>query len=163
MLLSDPSVLINGMLGYRDNQVLADNLITALSEGRVSVYFDESHRDYFNPVDATTQIVGTISVQGKVLMALLIFLVALWLTTDSLERVLSRVVRTLKAFLGKLMLLLPARFSRAKPAPVQPVKTGDELIADAMKSHPEWKIGMVRYIVRERERNRIWTDKKGSR
>ncbi|MEM4263051.1 MAG: DUF4350 domain-containing protein, partial [Thermoplasmata archaeon] len=48
ILLSDPSLLINGMRDRLDNAVISDNLIAEISGLRTKVYFDESHRQYFN-------------------------------------------------------------------------------------------------------------------
>ncbi len=46
ILLSDPSVLINSMLGKMDNNALAEDLFGYISRERENVIFSESHRDY---------------------------------------------------------------------------------------------------------------------
>ena len=48
-----------------DNARFADNLISYLCSSRSAVFFDESHRTYFDPVTVTTVVHGLVSSHWK--------------------------------------------------------------------------------------------------
>ena len=160
VLLSDPSVLINGMSEYMDNEQFKSNIINFVSTGRSSVYFDESHRDFFDPIAITMQFTGQISPNVKALMAAGAFLLTLWIATDLIDKSVSWLYVMLKRGYGRMLGMLG--FRRRKPMGAQKVLSEEELIREISEAHPEWKLGLLRYIIRERERHRKFLDEKSS-
>lgn len=149
ILMSDPSVLINGMQEYLNNSGLSNNIVAEISEGRTSVFFDESHRNYFNPVAITMEFTGSISTNAKAGIVLVAFVLVLWLTTDYVDRAISLAVRkTLAAYAWLTRLIF-----RTHRGPAEPVAlTAEELERRLSELHPEWRQGMLRYVLKESER-----------
>jgi len=156
ILLSDPSVLINGMKEHLDNDVFADNLITETSSLRSEVYFDESHRDYFDPVAITSEFVGAIPVNAKVAIVLLAFFLMLWMATDIVDQAFSWAWRKMKVRINRVI----NAFRRKKPESPPAEKLGlEEMVEEISKRHPDWKKGLIRYVIRESERHRKFLEK----
>jgi hypothetical protein len=153
VLLSDPSVLINGMSAYMDNEVLGTNLVDFVGQGRTSVMFDESHRKFFDPIAVTMVFTGTISTNAKIAIASVALILTLWIATDLVDRTLGWLVSTFRSLTRSFIKLIGlGRFlRREKPKPV-PV-SDEELMRRIQKEHPEWRPGLVRYLVRERARH----------
>ena len=151
VLLSDPSVLINGMNKYMNNSILARNLIDFVSAGRSQVFFDESHRDFFDPVTITTTITGHVSPNVKVIIVTVAFAVTLWISSDMVDRALSWTFRRMKAIGVRLVQLLGLRRKEERAAP-EPADT-EQLVSELATKHPEWRIGLLRYLVRESRRH----------
>jgi hypothetical protein len=150
ILLSDPSVLINGMREQLDNAVLADNLLLEVGELRTAVYFDESHRAYFDPISITTTLTGDLSLDSKIAILTLAFVLLLWISTDIVDRVIAFVVSSLRLFATTIMRF----FSRKKPEPTPPQEPDlDRLVEDVVGAHPDWRKGLVRYVLREQRRH----------
>jgi len=163
VLLSDPSVLINGMRGHLDNTVLSGNLLNYISAERSSVYFDESHRDFFDPIAVTTQFTGDLPTNVKVALAILAFVLTMWIATDLVDQAVRWTYRKTVAVVNLVLdILLPSSWRMRKPARPEPLTTA-ELEKLAAEYHPEWRIGLVRYLLRERERHLNALSKKGSR
>jgi len=160
VLLSDPSVLINGMSEYMDNDQFKSDIINFMSTGRSSVYFDESHRDFFDPIAITMLFTGLISSNVKALVAASAFLLTLWIATDIIDKFVSWFYGMLKRGYGRILGVLGLR--RRKPMGAQAVLSEEDLIRDISQAHPEWKLGLLRYIIRERERHRKFLDEKSS-
>lgn len=156
ILLSDPSVLINGMREHLDNEIFANNLINVVSESRATVFFDESHRDYFDPVAITSKFTGAIPVNGKVGLVLLAFFLMLWMATDIMDRAFSWTWKRAKYRIVKFINVF-----RRRKAPAPPVEemSSEELVEEVAKRHPDWKKGLIRYVLRERERHRKFMEK----
>lgn len=152
-LLSDPSVLINGMAKEMDNGVFRSNLIGYLSEGRSSVLFDESHRDFFDPVAVTLQFAGDISPNAKAALILISLVLTLWVSTDMIDRSLGwAYTRAKSALLRLASIILPSRLWRKQPASKEPIAL-EAVIDELQKRHPDWRPGLLRYIVREKKRH----------
>jgi hypothetical protein len=153
LLLSDPSVLINGMAAQMDNGIFGANLIDEVCNGRTAVFFDESHRTFFDPITVTMQITGPVSSNAKVMIAVLAFFLTLWIFTDVIDRTVAWTVRRMKVLLNIVSKALGLRISRKEtPLPLMPMSK-EELLEESMQEHPEWRIGLVRYLLRERERH----------
>jgi len=153
LLLADPSVLINGMAAQMDNGIFGANLIDEVCNGRTAVFFDESHRTFFDPIAVTMQFTGHVSNNAKVVIALLAFFLTLWIFTDVVDKTVAWTVRKIRASLNTISKALGLRFFR-KEAPSPPkAMSKEELLEKSMQEHPEWRTGLVRYLLRERERH----------
>ena len=149
VLLSDPSVLINGMSKYMNNSALATNLLAFISAGRSQVFFDESHRDFFDPVVVTTKFTGGISSNAKVGIVVLAFILTLWIATDALDLVFKWCVLKARAATQRTLRLFVFRRRLAeKPAAAGPPDS-NALAAEISGKHPDWSVGLVKYIIRE--------------
>lgn len=150
VLLSDPSVLINGMRGHLDNEALASNLVSVVSEGRAGMYFDESHRDYFDPVTIGTEITGTVPGNIKVALFAVAFVFALWIATDVVDRGWSwtrnRVVGAYGFVVAKVLSRRPKDLGKE-------TRSIDDVVRELSEAHPEWSEGLVRYVVKEKQRH----------
>jgi hypothetical protein len=153
LLLSDPSVLINGMAGQMDNGIFGANLIDEVCNGRTAVFFDESHRTFFDPIAVTMQFTGQVSNNAKVMIVLLAFFLTLWIFTDVVDKTVAWTVRKIRASLNTISKALGLRFFRKEaPSPLKAMSK-EELLEKSMQEHPEWRTGLVRYLLRERERH----------
>lgn len=156
ILLSDPSVLINGMREHMSNDVFAENLVEEISSGRETVLFDESHRTYFDPVRITTEFTGSIPTDGKVAIVLLSFFFMLWIATDLLDDTFALAYRRAKSVLMRLVSI----FRRRKKAEEEErAMSIDELVEAVSERHPEWRKGLIRYVLEERERHRRYLER----
>ena len=150
MLLSDPSMLINGMREHLDNEVFASNLVSVVSDGRSGLYFDESHRNYFDPVTIGMELTGTVSGNAKAALLAIAFVLALWITTNALDRGWSWA----HARAGDAYRYIFARILRRKAkASAVDARSIDEIIGELSRTHPGWSEGLLRYIVREKNRH----------
>jgi hypothetical protein len=153
LLLSDPSLLINGMADQMDNGIFGANLIDEVCNGRTAVFFDESHRTFFDPIAVTMKFTGQVSNNAKIMIALLAFFLTLWIFTDVVDRTVSWTVRRIRIWLAMISEALGLGFLRQKaPSPIKAM-TKEELLQMSMHAHPEWRTGLVRYLLRERERH----------
>lgn len=150
VLLSDPSVLINGMIGYMDNARFADNLITYLCSTRSAIYFDESHRTFFDPVTVTTEVTGSVSDPVKAALVVVAAVLSLWLVTDVIDRAAGWVWRKLRALAARIVGLVK-RKPVEEPRPAE--KSVEELVDEIKAAHPDWRDGLIRYVVTERRRH----------
>ena len=157
IVLSDPSVLINGMAKNLNNSVLDDNLISEISTGRASVFFDESHRGFFNPVAVAMKFTSSTSDEAKGLIVVLAFFLVLWMATDYIDRALSEVVRRAKASYALMMNTL---FRWAMKTPKISSPTLELLEKEVLQMHPGWRPGLLRYIVKEHVRHSEAADEK---
>lgn len=153
LLISDPSVLINGMRDNMDNGVFGTNVIDEVCAGRTAVYFDESHRTFLDPVSITLEFTGKVSTDAKAALAAIALLLTLWISTDLVDRAVAWSRRKVGRGLTIVLALLPLKFLKQRtPERQKPLGT-DELIAKAAEEHPEWRTGLVRYLLRERDRH----------
>jgi len=150
IVVSDPSVLINGMARYLNNSAFDENVVAEVSTGRSSVFFDESHRAFFNPIAVTMEFSGALSDEAKGIIVLLAFVFVLWIATDYLDKAVSMIMKRAKQVYSILMSALLGWRKKA-PAPAEP--TTQQLEAEVMARHPEWRPGVLRYIVREHKRH----------
>jgi len=152
VLLSDPSVLINGMERYLNNSVFSENLINYITRDRSSVYFDEGHRDFFDPIALTMQITGEIPTSAKVALALLAFVFVMWVSTDMVDRALSWTAKKVKIVVMAILSLIRPAFPKKKAAE-EGLFDNETIMKKAAKDHPEWNTSVLRYLLRERERH----------
>jgi hypothetical protein len=150
LLLSDPSLLINGMKEYLNNSALSDNIVSQLCTGRTSVLFDESHRDYFDPIALTMEFTGSVSTNAKAAAVLVTFVLVLWLTTDYVDRAFSEVMRRV---LAAYAWLIGHIFKGSKKAPARPVLTPEEMVRQLEEKHPDWRPGLMKYMMKESGRH----------
>lgn len=160
ILLSDPSVLINGMVTQLDNGILAANLISVACDHRASVFFDESHRVYFDPVAVTTQITGELSFINKMHLLSVAFVLLLWVSTNIVDRAVLRLIGLFR-LLQRTVLRLFGR--RLKEVETLPTKTPEELLREVSDKHPEWRLGLLRHVIAERDRHSDYIKKVGAR
>jgi len=153
LLLSDPSVLINGMAAHMDNEIFGVNVIDDVCNERTAVFFDESHRTFFDPIAVTMQFTGQVSDNAKAIVAILAFVLALWIFTDVVDRTVAWTVRKTKALLSAIAGALGLRFFRRKAPSPPKAMSKEELLEKIVQEHPDWRIGLVRYLLRERERH----------
>jgi hypothetical protein len=150
LLLSDPSVLINGMRTYLDNGVFVDNLVTLMCSGRSTVYFDESHRTFLDPVSITTRFTGQVSTNAKVILIAAAFVLALWVSTSIVENAVAwtakRARRLWSISIGRVLSIRSKGISPEAKGP-------DEVIEEVSAAHPAWRPGLIKYAVTERIRH----------
>lgn len=154
ILLSDPSVLINGMSAYMDNRVLGKNIMDFVSQDRTSVLFDESHRQFFDPVALAMVFTGKISTNAKIAIAGLALVLALWIATDLVDRGVALLMTMVRRLMNAVINLLGLGRLIRRKSPAPAALSDDELIESIHKEHPEWRLGLIRYLVRERSRHR---------
>ena len=153
LLLSDPSALINGMRNNMDNAVLADNLIDDVCKDRTAVYFDESHRSFFDPVSITMEFTGKVSDNAKAALAVVALVLTLWISTDLVDRAIAWTVKNARKAIATVLGLLPLGMFRPKAVEKPEPMTSEQLVAEMTEKHPEWSVGLMRYLLRERERH----------
>jgi len=162
ILLSDPSVLINGMNAYGDNSQFSSNLINEVCRDRISLMFDESHRDFFDPISVTMEFTGQISTNAKVAMVVVGLVLTLWLATDLVDISAAWLVRRIRRVVVVVMTALKLDFffrkAEEKPTPL----TSEQLIDAVSKNHPEWRTGLMRYLMKESERHSGHSEKQNS-
>lgn len=155
VLLSDPSVLINGMRDLLDNAQFADNLVSYMCSSRSAVFFDESHRTYFDPVAVTTSFTGSISSHWKGFLLVAGVLLTVWLATDFLDRGFSRAVGASR----RVRLRLARIFGgSAEELTIDEVDV-DALAEEIHEAHPEWREGLIRHLLAERGRHARFLEK----
>ena len=151
--MSDPSALINGMRDQMDNSVLGDNMIDEVSRERTAVYFDESHRSFFDPVSVTMEFTGQVSNNAKVALAAVALVLTLWISTDLVDRAVAWIAMSSGKVIRAVLGLLPLGMFKPKE-PEKPVTlTNEQLVANMTENHPDWSAGLIRYLLRERERH----------
>lgn len=153
ILISDPSVLINGMRDNMDDGVFGTNVIDEVCNARTAVFFDESHRTYLDPVSITMEFTGEVSVNAKAAFAVIALVLTLWIATDLVDRAFSWTVRRTRYVISSTLALLPIGFLKRRPPEKPKTLSTDEMTAKAIGEHPEWRTGLVRYLLRERERH----------
>jgi hypothetical protein len=150
ILLADPSILINGMQDELDNGVLTSNILSEIGIFRAAVYFDEAHRDYFDPISITAKTVGEMSFDSKFMILLISFVLLVWISTDVVDRAVAASLARLRRWLSLISATLFG--AQAKPAPKK--ATDEEALAEeTIKRHPEWRARLVRYAIKEHQRH----------
>lgn len=144
LLFSDPSIFINGMIGQLDNELLANNTMSFIEDGNRAVFFDESHRNYFDPVTISITMLKDFSDFAKLFIVALIAIILLAFLTEY-PMIVAR-----KIFKGSIWLLRAVlrTLSRKKDVERKPKPlTEEELIIFVMERHPEWSINMIKNIL----------------
>ncbi len=117
------------------------------------MFFDESHRTFFDPIAVTMQFTGKVTDNAKAIISFLAFILVLWIFTDVVDRTVAWTVRKTKALLNMIVEALGLKFFRKKaPSPPKAVSK-EELLEKIVQEHPDWRVGLVRYLLRERERH----------
>ena len=153
MLVSDPSVFINGMREYMDNSVFANNTINQVCAARESVYFDESHREFLDPISITLHYTGEVSTNVKAALAAVALFLTLWISTDLIDRLYAWIKRRTTRAKAVFLEILPERLFRRKEEKAPSKADIDETVEKLIQEHPEWRTGLLTYLVRERERH----------
>jgi hypothetical protein len=160
LLVSDPSIFINGMRQYMDNIVFANNTINQVCLARTAVYFDESHRKFLDPVSITMEFTGDVSTNAKAIMVSMALVLTLWISTNLVDRAFAwskgKTVRGMARIIDATRQML---FKRKKETPPEPANV-EEMFARLSKEHPEWRVGLLRYMLRQRERHRKLLEEK---
>jgi hypothetical protein len=136
VLLSDPSLLINGMAGFADNKRFQTQLFDLVLVGRSTVVFDESHRDFLIPFQISYLFTSQLSVGYKIAILLLVVFIFMFLFT-SLPK--------------KIYALLYERFH--KKSIDEHSYSDDELVDMICKKHPSWNKNKVKFIVQRLNSN----------
>ena len=150
VLLSDPSLLINGMREYLNNSALSDNIVNEMCTGRTSVFFDESHRDYFDPITIMMEFTNSVSTNAKAGVVLLTFILVLWITTDYVDRTVSLAARRVIAAYAWIMKRI---FGSSREPTKALTLSAKEIETQLSEKHPDWRLGLVRYMLKENERH----------
>jgi hypothetical protein len=150
VLLSDPSVLINGMREQLDNARFADNLVSYISSSRTGVFFDESHRTYFDPVTVTTVFTGSVSNNWKGFILFAATFVTLWAVTDFVDRAFAWIAGSFRRAWSYISRRLGIGH---REEPARPEVDIDALTQEVRGAHPEWREGVIRHVLKERRRH----------
>jgi len=151
LLMSDPSILINGMLRQADNEALANNTMLYLGEDRGEVFFDESHRNYFDPVSISIMAIGELSDFAKALIMALIAMVLLTFLTDY-PRILLREITRRALWLWRAILRVASR-KKVTEGELKPL-TDTELVVAVMERHPDWRRSMLTHLLTQADYHR---------
>ena len=152
VLLSDPSVLINGMSKNLDNEAFTTNLMSYICRDRSSVFFDESHRSFFDPITIALKFTGDVSANAKIGLVLLVLFFALWISSDMVDRSVQWTIRNFRHLLARIIGLFMPLFSR-RVEPKPEVMDQEAIVRKLADEHPEWRIGLIRYLLREKSRH----------
>jgi len=148
LLVSDPSLLINGMLNQSDNQIFANNTMAFLSQGREGIFFDESHRDYFDPVTVSMTTIGGLPDLMKAIIIAFVIFICVAILTD----VPRRAFRWMANGLLWIWHFILGLIFRKKRKEIQKRKlTDEELLRAVMGRHPEWRPGLLRMLLEQAE------------
>lgn len=120
VVVSDPSLFINDMHQYLDNQQFRDNLFHFLYKGRSTVIIDESHRDFSAPLQLLYRLPQTLSQEIKIGIVILVLVIFLLVFTTLPGYLLSTIMKKL-----------------FKPPSIKEM-TVDEQVDAIMKKHPDW-------------------------
>jgi len=157
ILVADPSILINGMRDKLDNAALSANLIMEISRLRTEVYFDESHREYFDPVKISTSVSGSIPAEVKIAFVLLALVLFIWLSTDYIDKAILWAWRKSKFLIARMW----SKLTGKKPLEERHAEIDIEAIAKQLiEAHPDWKLGLIRYALREKLRHSEFISKR---
>ncbi len=150
IVLSDPSVLINDMAKNLNNSILDDNIISEITTGRASVYCDESPRGFFNPVAVTMKFAASTSDEAKGVLVVLAFFLVLWMATDYADKAVAIVLRRARMLYEAVTKTL---FRWARRSPQMTMHGPEQVEKDVTSHHPEWRPGMLKFIVKEHKRH----------
>ncbi|UCE44929.1 MAG: DUF4350 domain-containing protein [Methanobacteriota archaeon] len=156
ILLSDPSVLTNGMREHLDNEMLSSNLVTVLTEGGLGLYIDESHRDYFDPVTVSMEITGVVSGNVKMALFTAAFILALWVATDVVDR--AWIWARGEASRAYLVSISKLRQRGAKALAHEEASV-EGIVRELSASHPDWRDGTIRYVLKEKLRHDVHVER----
>ena len=149
VLLSDPSIMINGMAGQLDDSVLVEDLLAFAAEGRTEVFIDESHRNYFDPISFSSTLTGSIGQQAKLALVTVVIVAFFLATTDVLQRAYGLVTRTAHGLWGRIVRLL----SKEEPGAEHRLMSDDEILGKVLERHPGWSRGALTRILRQVDRH----------
>jgi hypothetical protein len=138
VLLSDPSVFINGMLGQADNQQLLLSMLANLTGGdtAVPIMFDESHRAS-PPV--WSLLYDRINADDTIKYTVVVLFSAAFVIGINASALVRRRQRQ-----GK----------DTGPAPNELPINEEAVITDIVKAHPEWRRARVKGVLKQLQQRR---------
>ena len=133
ILLSDPSVFINGMVGQADNQKLFTNIITNLTGGdtTVPILFDQSHR------------------VSQPLWSLLYDRIN---ADDTLKYTI--ILLSIAAFVLAINVIALTRRRRPRVGPSEVSVSEEAVITDIIRTHPQWRRSRIRSFLKQLQTRR---------
>lgn len=134
IIMSDPSIMINGMRDLADNGVLLANLEAILTARPGGVLIDESHRAYADPVHLSGARLEELGAVGRAGLGIAGFLLFLAATTRDPLRFARRPAAAARR--------VAARLAGAPEAPAP-----RDLPAQAKARHPEWDENTLRELM----------------
>lgn len=134
LILSDPSLLINGMAAAGDNARLRDGVVAWLTQDGRRVLVDESHHDYADPLKLLGTTLRRLPAPARLGLAL---------AASALFLVLALVPQ------GRALLRRPAWTRRAleRLLPPPPPPPARDLVAKVLERHPDWDENALRRIL----------------
>ncbi len=137
LILSDPSVFINGMIDLPGNRELLENLLDYLTGADVTrVYIDEEHHSLSNPVEVFTVVVRRTPDYPRLLMVWILVTAAIILIHP---RSRQGGVGIIDAIISLGIRILTLGVEREKPETVDPV-------AECLERHPDWELETLRKL-----------------
>ncbi|HIH01054.1 TPA: hypothetical protein HA259_03065, partial [Thermoplasmata archaeon] len=107
-----------------------------------------------------TQITGEMSLATKMHLMTIAFVLLLWVATDLIDRAVLWFVRALRTVQRTVLRLFGRRVPEVEEGPT---KTPDELLREISEKHPEWRLGLLRHVMAERQRHGDFVRRKVSR
>jgi hypothetical protein len=141
LVLSDPSVFINGMIDLHGNRELYDNIVDYMTRSEITrIYIDEEHHALVNPMEVFTVVLRRVPDYPRLLMVWVILTALILVVHPRLRQgSLGIVDRLISIVLW--ILTLGARPEEEKR--IDPVE-------ECMKKHPDWDRDLLRRIAGER-------------
>jgi hypothetical protein len=145
LILSDPSILINSMRTYLDNDKFHNNLITYLCENRSNLIIDECHRETEGMMKFIIVPVTSMSTEEKFYILIAICILFVIIGTDTPKLTFNWARHCIKKHIKPF-----GRRARAKH--IDP----DTLVTAVMRRHPDWNQYVLLTLVHNlrRVRNR---------
>jgi len=136
VLLSDPSVFINEMLGHADNQQLLTSMLANLTGGNkaVSIMFDESHRAA-PPV--WSLLYDRINADDTIKYSVVILFIAAFVIGINANALAKRRKR-----------------KDMGPTPDELPMNEEAVITDIVRTHPEWRRSRVKGFLKQLQQRR---------
>ncbi len=136
VLLSDPSVFINGMLGQADNQQLLTSMLANLTGGdkAVTIMFDESHRAAPPVWSLLYDRINTNDTIKYTVVVLFIVAFVIGINASALAR--------------------RRKWKDMGPTPNEVPVNEEAVITDIVKTHPEWRRSRVKGFLKQLQQRR---------
>lgn len=138
IILSDPSILINGMRPLAHNERFADNLAEAIAAGRDTVVIDESHRGAVEALAFTGVRLRELPTAARLAVVAVVTALVVVVATGALSQPVARARERLAALLAV----------DEAPAPRR------ALVERVRERHPDWDETTLRTILARWEQER---------
>ncbi len=149
ILLADPSILINSMYDQLDNSVLVDNILAFLSEGRTDILIDESHRNFFDPLSFTSNVLMGIGEDAKLALIIIIVVAFFLATTDVLQMTCRFILKSMNTAWSRVL----RKFTKEQATMPDAFLNDDEILRRVMERHPNWNKGVLSHLMRQLQRH----------